>query len=52
MGKLGIMWWIAVIIGIGGILMKYDKIIIPGINSFWMVTIAFGLLALANLFQK
>lgn len=52
LGKLGVMWWIAVIIGICGLLMKYDIIIIPGLYSFWMVTIAFGLLALANLFQK
>lgn len=52
MGKLGVMWWIAVIIGVVGILVKYDVIIIPGLTSFWMVTVAFGLLALANLFQK
>lgn len=52
MGKVGAMWWIAVIIGILGILMKYNKIIIPGLTSFWMVTIAFGLLALSNLFRK
>ncbi len=52
MGKVGVMWWMAVIIGILGILMRYNKIIIPGLTSFWMVTVAFGLLALSNLFQK
>lgn len=52
MGKLGVMWWIAVTIGLCGILMKYNIIIIPGLKSFWMVTVAFGLLALANLFRK
>jgi len=52
MGKLGVMWWIAVIIGACGILMKYNIIIIPGFQSFWMVTVAFGLLALSHLFQK
>lgn len=52
MGKVGAMWWIAVIIGTLGILMRYNKIIIPGLTGFWLVTIAFGLLALSNLFQK
>lgn len=52
MGKVGVMWWIGVIIGILGILMKYNKIIIPGLTSFWMMTLAFGVLALNNLFRK
>lgn len=52
MGKFGVIWWIAVITGILGILMKFDIILIPGFQSFWMVTVAFGLLALTNLFQK
>lgn len=52
MGKYGVIWWIAIIIGILGILMKFDIIIIPRLTSFWMVTAAFGLLALTNLIQK
>ena len=52
MGKFGIIWWLAIIIGVLGILMEFDIIIIPRLTSFWMVTVAFGLLALTNFIRK
>jgi hypothetical protein len=52
MGKYGIIWWLAIIVGVLGVLMELDYIIIPRLNSFWMVTAAFGLLVLTNFIRK
>jgi len=46
-----ITWWIAVIVGVVGIIAYLDVVTIPVISgfAFWLVVIAFGLLALATL---
>ena len=46
-----ITWWIAVIIGVLGILGTLTNIPIASANSFWFVAVAFILLALATLLK-
>ena len=44
-------WWIAVILGVVGLLMNFGVLSIAGFSSFWLVAIGFILLALATLFK-
>ena len=46
-----ITWWIAVIIGVLGILGHITTIQFVSANAFWFVAFAFVLLALATLFK-
>ena len=46
-----ITWWIAVFIGLIGILASLFTIPFLSANAFWFVTLAFVLLALANLLK-
>jgi len=47
-----ITWWIAVIIGVLGILGNYTTIQFVSANAFWFVAFGFVLLALATLFKE
>ncbi|MBN1267650.1 MAG: hypothetical protein JXA25_19315 [Anaerolineales bacterium] len=44
-------WWIAVILGVLGILGTFMSIPIVSANAFWFVAVAFILLALATYFK-
>ena len=46
-----ITWWIAVIIGVLGILGTFVSIPFVSANAFWFVAVAFILLALATFFK-
>lgn len=46
-----ITWWIAVIIGVLGILGNFTTIQYVSANAFWFVAVGFVLLALATLFR-
>jgi predicted membrane channel-forming protein YqfA (hemolysin III family) len=46
-----ITWWIAVIIGVLGILGTLTSIPFVSANAFWFVAVAFVLLALATLLK-
>jgi hypothetical protein len=46
-----ITWWIAVIIGVLGILGYFATIPFVSANSFWFVAVGFILLALATLLK-
>ena len=41
-------WWIAVIVGVLGILGNFASIPFVSANAFWFVTVGFVLLALAT----
>jgi hypothetical protein len=43
-----ITWWIAVVLGVLGILGNFTKIQFVSANAFWFVAIAFVLLAVAT----
>jgi hypothetical protein len=43
-----ITWWIAVVLGVLGILGNFTKIQFVSANAFWLVAIAFVLLAVAT----
>jgi hypothetical protein len=45
-------WWIAVILGVLGILGSLTSIQFVSANAFWFVAIAFILLALATFFKR
>jgi hypothetical protein len=44
-------WWIAVIVGVLGILGHFTSIPLASANDFWFVAVAFVLLALATYFK-
>jgi membrane protein YdbS with pleckstrin-like domain len=44
-------WWIAVIVGVVGIIANFVKIPFVSDNKFWFVAFAFVLLALATYFK-
>jgi len=46
-----ITWWIAVILGVLGILGHFTNIPYVTANDFWFVAVAFVLLALATYFK-
>jgi hypothetical protein len=46
-----ITWWIAVILGVLGILGHFTNIPYATANGFWFVSVAFVLLALATYFK-
>ena len=46
-----ITWWIAVVLGVLGILGTLTRIQFVSANAFWFVAFAFILLALATLFK-
>ena len=46
-----ITWWIAVIVGVLGILGSFTNIQFVSANAFWFVAIAFVLLAVATYFK-
>lgn len=46
-----ITWWIAVILGVLGILGHFTKIPFVTVYDFWFVAVAFVLLALATYFE-
>jgi hypothetical protein len=46
-----ITWWIAVILGVLGILGKLTTISFVSANAFWFVVVGFVLLALATFFK-
>ena len=46
-----ITWWIAVVLGVLGILGTLTRIQFVSANAFWLVAFAFVLLALATLFK-
>jgi uncharacterized membrane protein HdeD (DUF308 family) len=41
-------WWIAVVIGVVGIIAKFVAIPFLSVYAFWLVVVAFVLLALAT----
>jgi hypothetical protein len=47
-----ITWWIAVILGVLGILGTFISIPFVSANAFWFVAVAFILLALATFFKS
>jgi hypothetical protein len=47
-----ITWWIAVVLGVLGILGTLTAIPFVSANAFWFVAVAFVLLALATLFKN
>jgi hypothetical protein len=47
-----ITWWIAVIVGVIGILANFTNIQFVSANAFWFVAIAFVLLAVATYFKN
>lgn len=56
-GAPGLFWWIAVIIGIVGILeflgvLNLGRLINFDFSAFWIEVIALGVLALASLFRS
>ena len=46
-----ITWWIAVIVGVLGILGHFASIPFVSTNDFWFVAVAFVLLAVATYFK-
>lgn len=44
-------WWIAVIVGVLGIVSRFIAIPFVSANSFWFVVFGFALLTLATLFK-
>jgi hypothetical protein len=46
-----ITWWIAVIVGVLGILGSFVSLPFVSANAFWFVAIGFVLLVLATLFK-
>jgi len=46
-----ITWWIAVIVGVLGILGHFASITFVSANDFWFVAVAFVLLAVATYFK-
>lgn len=44
-------WWIALVMGVAGILATFTNLPFVTDNSFWFVAIAFILLALATLLK-
>lgn len=46
-----ITWWIAVIVGVLGILGHFASIPLASANDFWFVAVGFVLLALATYFK-
>ena len=46
-----ITWWIAVILGVLGILGTFISITFVSANAFWFVAVAFVVLALATYFK-
>ena len=50
--KPNILWWIAAIVAIVGILMFEKVVYISQVSSFWMEVVAAGLFAISALFKK
>ena len=50
--SVGIIWWVALLVGICGILIHENILRVANFSSFWVVTAGFGLMALAGLFRK
>lgn len=44
-----VLWWLAVIIGVIGVLMYQDVVHISGLASFWVEVSALGVMAIAAL---
>ena len=51
MKKLNVLWWVAIIIGIIGLLMHQDVVSISGVSSFWVEVAALGIMAIAGLMK-
>ena len=47
-----ITWWIAVLIGLLGILARFVKIPFVTTHDFWFVAVGFGILAVATYFKE
>lgn len=47
-----VVWLIAVIAGVLGILGKFASITFVTANAFWLVTVGFALLAIGTMYKK
>ena len=52
--KLGVIWWLALVIAMVGVLMHQGIVSIAGLTgyTFWMEVVAWGLLAVKSLMKK